>query len=335
MGRPGLATHRKFRRLARALGSPLLARGALELLWDSCYEAGDDYVGTADDIEHAIGWTGERGMLTRALVEAGEPEGDGFLERVPATGPSSRAGKSGIVTGVTDVTDVTYRVHDLWHHAPDYVSDRRAKENERRIERVCAHCGGTYHSTDVRREYCSSACRQGGWRDRNGRNGSSVTRYVTETDRNGTPAPAPAPAPSTEKNGSSALLAEPPAPPLVIFPCVGKGFDSWALTEAQRNDWAKAYPALDIVSECRKACTWLAANPTRRKTARGMPAFLVGWLNRSTNRGGTVGLTALNGSRPGSAPQPIVGDWRADCSHDPPCSHPAMCEHRRRKGAMA
>jgi len=164
---------------------------------------------------------------------------------------------------------------------------------------------------------------------------TDVTRYVTETDRNGTPAPAPAPAPSTEKNGSSALLAEPPAPPLVIFPCVGKGFDSWALTEAQRNDWAKAYPALDIVSECRKACTWLAANPTRRKTARGMPAFLVGWLNRSTNRGGTVGLTALNGSRPGSAPQPIVGDWRADCSHDPPCSHPAMCEHRRRKGAMA
>lgn len=45
--------------MARALGSPLLARGALELLWDSCYESGEDYVGTSEDVENLIGWQGD------------------------------------------------------------------------------------------------------------------------------------------------------------------------------------------------------------------------------------------------------------------------------------
>ena len=44
MGRPELSHHRKFRRLARDLNSDAIARGCLELLWDSCYENGDDYL---------------------------------------------------------------------------------------------------------------------------------------------------------------------------------------------------------------------------------------------------------------------------------------------------
>jgi hypothetical protein len=122
MARPGLTGHRKFRRLARALGSSIVARGALELLWEHCYESGDDYVGTSDDIEHAVGWTGERGMLTRALVEAGVPEGHGFLEPQGTLGDAltQRSAETG------------FRIHDLWHHAPDYVIKRRKRELERR-----------------------------------------------------------------------------------------------------------------------------------------------------------------------------------------------------------
>jgi hypothetical protein len=112
VARPTLATHRKFRRLARALGSHLVARGALEILWDFCYEAGTDYVGTAEDVEALIGWTGDAGQLTAALVNAGSPEGRGFIEAV--TGEAA-----------------TYRVHDLWHHAPDYVAKRRKRELDR------------------------------------------------------------------------------------------------------------------------------------------------------------------------------------------------------------
>jgi hypothetical protein len=117
MARPGLTGHRKFRRLARELGSLIIARGVLELLWESAYESGDEYLGTSDDLETIVGWTGERGVLTRALVEAGMPEGHGFIE---------------VVTDASGSDEPRYRVHDLWHHCPDYVSKRRKRELERR-----------------------------------------------------------------------------------------------------------------------------------------------------------------------------------------------------------
>ncbi len=91
MGRPGLTRHRKFARLARLLDSEALARGHLELLWDVAYENGDDLLGDAGDVEYAARWKGEPGKLAAALVEAG------FL----------------------DLDGERYRVHDLWHHAPD------------------------------------------------------------------------------------------------------------------------------------------------------------------------------------------------------------------------
>ena len=113
MGRPGLTQHRKFRRLARTLGSALVARGAVEFMWDTCYENGDEFLGDSADVEAAARWDGESGRLTKALLDAGGGDGQGFIEEV--------AGRSG-----------RYMVHDLWHHAPDYVRKRRAREDERR-----------------------------------------------------------------------------------------------------------------------------------------------------------------------------------------------------------
>src|SRR6476619_4724662 len=115
MARPGLSTHRKFRCLVRALGSPMIARGARELLWESAYECGNDYVGTAEDVEAVVGWTGEAGVLARALADAGAPEGHGFIEAV-AEDPCQQ---------------IRYKIHDLWHHAPDYVAKRYKREQER------------------------------------------------------------------------------------------------------------------------------------------------------------------------------------------------------------
>lgn len=140
MARPGLTGHRKFRRLVRALGSPLIARGALELLWDSCYESGVDYVGTSDDIETLVGWDGEHGMLTRALVDAGAPEGQGFIEVVATTGTT---------------TAIAYRVHDLWHHAPEYVAKRRKRELER--QQKTAPAGAVGHPAPNGAEVSRSA----------------------------------------------------------------------------------------------------------------------------------------------------------------------------------
>ena len=71
MGRSGLSQHRKFRRLARDLNSEAIARGSLELLCDSCYENGDDYLGDSRDLEAAARWAGDPGALTDALAGAG------------------------------------------------------------------------------------------------------------------------------------------------------------------------------------------------------------------------------------------------------------------------
>jgi hypothetical protein len=80
MARPGLTKHRKFARLSILLGSAILARGALELLWDVAYENGDDLLGTADVVEYLAGWTGESGKLVGSLLDAGfiDQEGEEF-----------------------------------------------------------------------------------------------------------------------------------------------------------------------------------------------------------------------------------------------------------------
>lgn len=103
--------------------------------------------------------------------------------------------------------------------------------------------------------------------------------------------------------GSSATLraAKPTSPALLEFPTVGKGPKTWALTEALCAEWRELYPGLDVLGECRKALAWVNAN--HPKTARGMPAFLVGWLNRSTNRGGRVASSsAATGTGPSGVP---------------------------------
>ncbi len=185
MARPGLTTHRKFKRLARALGSHIIARGALELLWDTAYESGNDYVGTSDDVEAAVGWAGDAGALTRALADAGAPEGVGFIE--PIDGDVNKPKR--------------YRIHDLYHHAPEYVSNRRARETERRTEKRCARCGNPFHSSDPRRDYCSPACRQAAWRERQRGEGDLLRTgdgpLQSETDRYGTHSTTPTPTPST------------------------------------------------------------------------------------------------------------------------------------------
>jgi hypothetical protein len=46
------------------------------------------------------------------------------------------------------------------------------------------------------------------------------------------------------------------------------------------------YSGVDILGELRKAAIWEDSNPTRRKTARGLPRFLTSWMERAQNRGG-------------------------------------------------
>lgn len=44
--------------------------------------------------------------------------------------------------------------------------------------------------------------------------------------------------------------------------------------------WRKAFPAVAIEAELERMKVWLHANPRKRKTARGINAFIVSWLTR-------------------------------------------------------
>lgn len=59
----------------------------------------------------------------------------------------------------------------------------------------------------------------------------------------------------------------------------------WELSKTKLSEYRGTFPELDLDSELRRACQWLRDNPKRRKTPRGMHAFLGSWLDRSQNKG--------------------------------------------------
>jgi hypothetical protein len=101
----------------------------------------------------------------------------------------------------------------------------------------------------------------------------------------------------------------PASPPVLIFPCHGKT-STWALTQSQLDEWALLFPALDLLDQCRHAKAWVDANPSKRKTVRGMAAFLVGWFTRSQDRGQS-GQRTLYGTQPDRTCGGTIGAFRA------------------------
>jgi hypothetical protein len=83
---------------------------------------------------------------------------------------------------------------------------------------------------------------------------------------------------------AEAAPAPPASPTVLTFPCDGSP-DHWGLTQELIDGWQKLYPSLDVMQESRGALAWILAQPSRRKTTRGMSKFLVGWLSRAQNSG--------------------------------------------------
>lgn len=63
----------------------------------------------------------------------------------------------------------------------------------------------------------------------------------------------------------------------------------FAISDSDVQEWSKLYPAVDIKQELRKMKGWLDANPTKRKTRRGVKRFVNNWLSRTQDQGGTRG----------------------------------------------
>lgn len=57
----------------------------------------------------------------------------------------------------------------------------------------------------------------------------------------------------------------------------GKGYRP---SQSLVDEIYSAYPELNVLRELQRARLWLIANPSKRKTVRGMPKFLTSWMGR-------------------------------------------------------
>jgi len=65
------------------------------------------------------------------------------------------------------------------------------------------------------------------------------------------------------------------------------------ITDENKSDWAKAYPAVDIDLSILQAAQWLISNPT--KTKKNYRRFLTNWFNRTQEKGGNKNASTQNG----------------------------------------
>lgn len=81
------------------------------------------------------------------------------------------------------------------------------------------------------------------------------------------------------REGKGSATPQSDVPHVLALPLVD-GSDH-PVTQAEIDEWAKAYPAVDVVQQLQQMRAWCKANPTNRKTARGINAFVVRWLTKS------------------------------------------------------
>lgn len=92
--------------------------------------------------------------------------------------------------------------------------------------------------------------------------------------------------PHKEEGANAPISSEPEksAPSAVAFlPTVSDG--DFPFFETDVEEWVKAFPAVDVRQQLAAMRSWLIANPTKRKTKRGMRKFVVSWLDRKQNAG--------------------------------------------------
>jgi len=107
------------------------------------------------------------------------------------------------------------------------------------------------------------------------------------------------------------------------------------ITPEDRAEWAKAFPGADLDQELAKSHSWLRANPTKAGK-RNWRAFLVRWLGRCQDKGGT---NREPGNRPQTGPPPVDQAkrrfWRADADRSMTDAEYAAWRRDRRNGGIA
>jgi hypothetical protein len=107
---------------------------------------------------------------------------------------------------------------------------------------------------------------------------------------------------STEEDIPAAPVptSKPQAARSTAKPAIAWSADAgWSgITATDRSEWATAYPGAVLDQELAKAGAWLRANP-QRASRSNWRRFVVGWLQRCQDKGGSV---REPGNRPGAVP---------------------------------
>jgi len=61
-----------------------------------------------------------------------------------------------------------------------------------------------------------------------------------------------------------------------------------AVTQADVDGWQELFPGVDVMQQLRAMKAWCKENPAQRKTKSGVGRFMVAWLTREQNRGGSA-----------------------------------------------
>ena len=88
-----------------------------------------------------------------------------------------------------------------------------------------------------------------------------------------------------ENPGAGESKKEPAPEPVISLPLNDKSL--YPVIQSQVDEWSGLYPAVNVMQELRKMAGWLDANPSKRKTKRGILRFVNGWLSREQDRGGS------------------------------------------------
>jgi len=147
------------------------------------------------------------------------------------------------------------------------------------------------------REKRSHAGRMGGRPKANQKQNESKTKA---------PYPSPSLPLSSEDIPAAPVPTSKPAARSPAKPAVSWTADAgWqGITDADRQEWAQAFPGAVLEQELAKASAWLKANP-QRAGRRNWRRFVVGWLQRCQDKGGT---NREPGRRPDEKPPPKV--WK-------------------------
>lgn len=90
------------------------------------------------------------------------------------------------------------------------------------------------------------------------------------------------------KDDTKPTEKEPPKPAEPVFISIilnDKSYFDIPVSKVEK--WKEIYPAVDVEQELREMSDWAESNPTRRKTKKGISAFIRNWLSKEQDKGGS------------------------------------------------